>query len=95
MHVTLLRVELRIPEAQSLKAKRAVLRPLVARLESMRIAVSEVGDQDSWQAATLGLAVVGPSPGRVDELVGLTKRVLHGDPRIDVIEFAGTHAEAP
>jgi uncharacterized protein YlxP (DUF503 family) len=95
MHVALLRIEMRVPESRSLKAKRKVLRPIVARLESMRLAVSEVDNQDKWQAATLGVAVVAPSPSRIEELVANVKRVLHGEPRIDVIEIASEYVETP
>ena len=95
MHVSLLRIEMRVPESQSLKAKRAVLRPLIARLESMRVAVSEVAGQDSWQSVTLGVAIVAPQPGRVDELLASVKRALHEDPRIEVVEIAVEHVAAP
>ncbi len=95
MHVSLLRVELRIPESQSLKAKRSVLKRLVARLEAMKVAVSEVANQDKWQAATLGIAVVAPQPGRVDEVAASVERALYDDPRVEVVAIHREHAEAP
>lgn len=59
MFVVTCRVELTIPGAQSLKDKRRALRSAVERLRSrFNAAVSEVADQDVWQRATLGLAVV-------------------------------------
>jgi hypothetical protein len=59
MLIGVLRVRLRLPENQSLKGKRAVLKSLVARLQNkFHVAVAEVGDNDSWQAATLGVACV-------------------------------------
>jgi uncharacterized protein YlxP (DUF503 family) len=59
MLIGVLRVRLRLPENQSLKGKRAVLKSLVARLQNkFHVSVAEVGDNDSWQTATLGAACV-------------------------------------
>lgn len=95
MHVAALRIELHINESRSLKAKRAVLRPVIARLESMRVAVAEVDHQDAWQRATLGAAVVAPQRHRLDTLVEGIKRSLFEEPRMEVLEVAVTHVEAP
>ena len=93
LRAAVLRIELHINESQSLKAKRAVLRPLIARLEKMRLAVAEVDHQDTWQFATLGVAVVAPQTGRLDEIIESVKRVLYSDPRLEVVTVAVTHVE--
>jgi len=60
MVVGSLQVKLHIPQSRSLKAKRFVLQSLIARVRSrFNAAVAEVGDQDLWQSALLGFAVVG------------------------------------
>ena len=54
-------VELHIEGCQSLKAKRGVVRSIVRRCRNrFNLAVSEVGGQDTWQYAVLGLAAAGP-----------------------------------
>jgi uncharacterized protein YlxP (DUF503 family) len=59
MLIGVLRVRLRLPENQSLKGKRAVLKSLMARLQNkFKVSVAEVADNDSWQTATLGAACV-------------------------------------
>lgn len=59
MFVVTCRVQLVIAGAQSLKDKRRVVRGAIERLRARyNAAVSEVGDHDVWQQATLGLAVV-------------------------------------
>lgn len=59
MFVVSCRARLGIAGAQSLKDKRRVIRSAVERLRSrFNAAVSEVADQDMWQRATLGMAVV-------------------------------------
>ncbi len=95
LRAAILRIELHINESQSLKAKRAVLRPLISRFEKMRLAVAEVDHQDSWQFATLGVAVVAPQSGRLDEVIESVKRTLYADPRLEVVEVAVSHVEEP
>jgi len=53
------RVKLRFPENQSLKGKRQVLNSIITRLRNKyNVSVAEVADNDLWQVATLGIAVV-------------------------------------
>jgi uncharacterized protein len=53
-------VELHVEGAQSLKAKRGVIRSIVRRVRNeFNLAVSEIGGQGTWQYAALGLAAAG------------------------------------
>jgi hypothetical protein len=53
-------VEIRIHGSRSLKEKRGVVRSITQRLRNrFNLAVSEVGGQDRWQTALLGLAAAG------------------------------------
>jgi hypothetical protein len=48
-----------LAESHSLKEKRAVIRKIKDRVhQKFRCAIAEVGDQDTWQSAQLGFAVV-------------------------------------
>lgn len=59
MIVGVLRVELAVPEATSLKAKRSVIKSLKDRLSHRHnVSVAEVDNLDSHQRAVLGLAMV-------------------------------------
>jgi len=52
------RVELHVHGSQSLKAKRGVVRSITQRVRNrFNVSVAEVGGQDTWQIAVLGLAV--------------------------------------
>jgi hypothetical protein len=93
MHAAAIRIELRLAEVHSLKGKRAVLRPVIRRLRAMELSVSEVDHQDTWQRATLGVAVVARQAGRLDEVVATVQRSLLEDPTIEVIEMDVTHME--
>ena len=59
MNVGICKIKLRLPENQSLKGKRRVLKSITARLKNkFNVSVAEVDDQDLWQLATLGICCV-------------------------------------
>lgn len=52
-------IELYIPCSHSLKGKRGVLKPVLAHLRrEFNVSAAEVGENDVWQSATLGLAAI-------------------------------------
>ena len=59
MNVGACKIKLRLPENLSLKGKRQVLRSITSRVRSkFNVSVAEVGDQDLWQSAALGICCV-------------------------------------
>lgn len=59
MNVGICKIRLRLPENQSLKGKRRVLKSITARLKNkFNVSVAEVDDQDLWQLATLGICCI-------------------------------------
>lgn len=53
-------VELHVHGSHSLKQKRGVVRSIVSRVRSRyNVSVAEVGGQDTWQRAVLGVAATG------------------------------------
>ncbi|MCW5875750.1 MAG: DUF503 domain-containing protein [Anaerolineales bacterium] len=62
--VALLSLHLHIPGADSLKAKRSRLKPLLARLQrEFNISVAEVGYHDRWGEALLGCVALSTEAG--------------------------------
>ncbi|GAB4564515.1 MAG: DUF503 domain-containing protein [Anaerolineae bacterium] len=62
MVVGVLTLELRLPGNGSLKGKRGILKPLMARLRrDFNVSVAEVDAQDVWQRAVIGVACVSSS----------------------------------
>ena len=60
MTVGIARLTLFLPEVHSLKEKRMVLRRVKDRAQQkFNLAIAEVGENDLWQRAVLGMAVVG------------------------------------
>ena len=59
MIVGMCKISLRIPENSSLKGKRQVVKPVLARIRNkFDVAVAEVGDNDLWKVATIGVCCV-------------------------------------
>ena len=79
LHVLAARFDLRVGGAASLKAKRIALRPILDRL-------AEIDHQDSWQLASLGLAVVATTPGRCEEAMDSAERLIWSRPEIEVLD---------
>jgi len=70
MVVGVLRLTLYIPGASSLKDKRQVVRKVVDRLRSrFNVSVAEVGDNDIWQRARIGISAVANDHSFVNEVL--------------------------
>ncbi len=77
---------LALPEADSLKAKRALLNRAKARLQKdLGVSVAEVDEQDTWQRAVLGVAVVASTESGVDRVLDRVVAVIERDPRVEVL----------
>jgi uncharacterized protein len=71
MHVGVMRIELEVPGARSLKDKRQVVRSFKERVKSrLSVSIAEVGYHDKLQRAAFGVAVVSPDAGVCEELLG-------------------------
>lgn len=88
MHAAALRLELKIPDVQSLKGKRRVLKAFMARIEDgFPVSIAEVGHQDKWQRATVGVAVVAADHGHLQKVIDAVHRRALDWPEIQLIEL--------
>jgi len=63
-------IELHVHGSHSLKAKRGVVKSLVTRVRNkFNVAVAEVGGQDTWQRAVLGVSACGSDALRVRQVL--------------------------
>ncbi len=68
-------LELSLPGVRSLKEKRSIVKSLVTRLRrEFNLSVAEVGGQDKWDWAVIGLACVSSDK---DYAHGLLERAVH------------------
>ena len=85
MYVASLTVELHLPHAHSLKDKRSMVRPILDGCRHrFAVAAAEVGHQDRWQRATLGMATVSGSHGQVEEILDAVERFVWSFPEAEV-----------
>ncbi len=83
MRAAALRVELHLPSPQSLKAKRAILRPVVEGIKRLgSFSVAEVDHQDTWQRAAIGVAIAARDGESLAMQIAKLRRYL--DTRLDV-----------
>lgn len=76
-------VTVHLPASRSLKDKRQVIRSLSERLRrQFNVAVAEVEDQDIWQSAVLGLAVVSNDAGHATRMLERILEVIE-ETRLD------------
>jgi uncharacterized protein YlxP (DUF503 family) len=88
VHVGVVRVELHVPHSRSLKEKRAAVKPIVEGLRHrFSLSVAEVGYQDKWQRALIGLAVVSETHAHAAEVVAAAERWVWSRPDIEVSSF--------
>ena len=67
-------VELHVHGSQSLKQKRGVVRSIVQRLRNrFNLSVAEVGGQDTWQRAVLGISAAGSDATTVRRVLERTE----------------------
>jgi uncharacterized protein len=69
MVIGTLQITVLVPDSHSLKDKRMVVRSITSRVrQTFAVAVAEVGDQDAWQSAVIGVACVSNSSRHADEV---------------------------
>ncbi len=70
MMVGLLRIEVHLPNAQSLKDKRSVIKSLKAQMRGrFNVSVVELDANEKWQRATLGVSTLGDHRTYVEGLL--------------------------
>ena len=84
MNVGVCKISLRLPENQSLKGKRRVLKSITTRVgNQFNVSVAEVDNQDLWQLATLGICCVSNNKRYTNEVLSKVVDFITGS-RFDV-----------
>jgi uncharacterized protein YlxP (DUF503 family) len=81
-----LECDLLLGDVHSLKAKRAVVRPLVAQLrQRFDVAVAETGHLDLHRRAEVGIAVVAGDAARCSSVLDEVERYVAARPELDLL----------
>ncbi|MEM9038024.1 MAG: DUF503 domain-containing protein [Actinomycetota bacterium] len=93
-YVLAVEVDLHVPAARSLKDKRQALRPVLDRLRArLPVSVAETDGQDSWQVATIVVAVAASSATMAEELIDEAERTVWSRPDLEVTATRRTWME--
>lgn len=91
MTAALVVLDLHLPGCTSLKAKRAPLKSVTAALRrDLGVSVAEIGHQDLWQRAALGVAIAATSETGARKVAQSVEKMVQRDPRIEVV---GIHVQ--
>ncbi|MDQ2737067.1 MAG: DUF503 domain-containing protein [Actinomycetota bacterium] len=84
MYVGILELDVLLGQVDSLKYKRAVLRPVLARLRRLDVAVTEAGDPDRLRRALIGVATVSGDHAQVHRVLDTCERQLAAEVEIEL-----------
>ena len=89
MNVGVCRVSLRLPENQSLKGKRRVLKSITTRVgNKFNVSVAEIDDHDLWQLATLGIGCVSNDRRYTNEVLSkVVDFIVGGRFEVEVVDY--------
>ncbi len=77
MHILLIKLNLQIPNAHSLKEKRRQIKSLKDRLSSrFNASIAEVEQLDSWQQSVIGLCLLSNDKSYLDRQYSLIETVV-------------------
>ena len=85
LFAAVVRVEMHLPLAHSLKEKRGVIKPVLDGLKNrFNVSVAETDFQDLWQRCEFGVGVVGSSVSHVEEMIDACDRFVWSFPEITI-----------
>lgn len=88
MMIGLLTVRLHIPESNSLKEKRMVIKGLKDRLRSrFNISVSEIDNYNKWQLADIAVANVSSERASANRALNIVLNFIEDCKDIDIIDY--------
>jgi hypothetical protein len=83
MIIGILEIKLYIPESNSLKHKRRIIKSILDRVKNhFNVSIAEIGHQDISKTALVGLTVVGNDSSHInsilDKIVSFINRLMFG-----------------
>ncbi|MDI3388332.1 DUF503 domain-containing protein [Streptomyces sp. B-S-A8] len=86
MYVGTLSFDLLLGDVRSLKEKRSVVRPIVAELHrKFAVSVAEVGEQDLYRRAEIGVAMVSGDTGHLSDVLDRCERLMAARPEVELL----------
>lgn len=87
MIVGLLTLDLHVPEANSLKSKRVVVKSLIDRIKNkFNVSVAEVDAQNLWQRCIIGIAFVSNETVMINRVFEKIRTQVLGTHSVELID---------
>ncbi len=89
MNVGVCRINLRLPETESLKGKRRILKSIVSRVSNkFNVAIAEVDNGDMWQLATIGICCVSNDRRHANEVMSrVVDFIINSRPDAEILDY--------
>jgi len=88
MIIGVLRLDLYLPSALSLKDKRAILRMLKDRIKNgFNVSVAEVDALDKWQRAVVGITTAGNDKQYINGLLDKIVDLVQGAKSVELLDY--------
>ena len=72
-------------DSRTLKQKRSYVRPIIAMLRKFEVSVAEVGDQEVYGRAQIGVAVVAAEVAQARKVIDTCEHQMAGRPEIELL----------
>lgn len=91
MIIGVLSIELHLPDAQTLKEKRSVIKSLKDRLRNQfNVSVAETGHQDVWQRSEITICLVAGDRRQAESTIRAVVAFVAAAPRLRIIDSLTT-----
>jgi uncharacterized protein YlxP (DUF503 family) len=93
-HVLTIIIDLRLPQAHSLKDKRSVTKTILeGSRRRFQVAAAEIDHQDEWQRAELGFTTISSSARHSTDVIDQVERFVWSFPEVEVLSTDRTWLE--
>jgi uncharacterized protein YlxP (DUF503 family) len=87
MIVGLLTLELHLPESNSLKSKRIIVKSLKDRIKNkFNVSIAEIDGNDLWQRCVLGAACVANGTKIINQTLNGVREMVVNTPSVELID---------
>jgi uncharacterized protein YlxP (DUF503 family) len=88
MLVGILVVDLYLPNCNSLKEKRSILKRLKDRVRNnFNVSISEIDDQDVWRRAQLGIACISNNGKDANQLLNKVVNFIESEAIAEILDY--------
>lgn len=82
-------IDIHIPQSGSLKSKRHILKGIKDRLKNkFNISIAEVGHNDLWQRATLGVSVVANEKKFANQVLSKVVEQINQENGLQILDYS-------